>query len=160
MVSVYIDCDTVYVLHWLTVDRDVDVLSSTKNSIATYVGLFTLRRYVRMYIRIYFTVQYTIINMYTYGGFEFHRNVPLCLSMQRKIKELVENAKSEGLDSVPVSLRENGLCALYGMAHKEFRLHTEVPHRETFVKLSLCCGGSMVSSMYALTSDSSQVSYK
>lgn len=78
----------------------MDVLSSTKNSIAIYVGLFTLC----MYVRIYFTVQYTIIHVYAYGGFEFHRKVPLCLSMQRKIKELAENAKSEGLDSVPVSL--------------------------------------------------------
>lgn len=78
----------------------MDVLSSTKNSIATYIH----RLIHIMYVRIYFTVQYTIIHMYAYGGFEFHRKVPLCLSMQRKIKELVENAKSEGLDSVPVSL--------------------------------------------------------
>ena len=28
---------------------------------------------------------------------------PICLYMQRKIKELVESARSEGMDSVPVS---------------------------------------------------------
>ena len=35
---------------------------------------------------------------------------PLSLCMQRRMKELVENARSEGLDSVPVSHRDGLAC--------------------------------------------------
>ena len=53
----------------------------------------------------------------------------LSLCMQRRIKELVENARSEGLDSVPVSHREGLACVHWVVA----RAAHEKPHRESFV---------------------------